>query len=187
VAATFLVIAGPNGAGKSSFTSSKSFGFPVLDPDLIARSIDKPSAQWLLMAGRILHAKIEEHFSSGTSFGVETTLSGQTVLSAMGRAKLVGMRIVMHYVSLERLELSKLRVMLRVKQGGHGIPEKDLERRFMRSVANLHKASRIVDEGYVYDNSSKSGFRLLAEKIDGQWVIGDRSMPWLTDGLLSSP
>jgi predicted ABC-type ATPase len=57
----------------------------------------------------------------------------------------------------------------------------------MRSVANLHKASRIVDEGYVYDNSSKCGFRLLAEKIDGQWVIGDRSMPWLTDGLLSSP
>jgi predicted ABC-type ATPase len=187
LAATFLVIAGPNGAGKSSFTSSKSFEFPVFDADLIASKIDKPPAQRLLMTGRILHAKIEEHFLQGTSFGVETTLSGQSVFSAMGRAKLAGMRVVLHYISLDQLELSKLRVILRVKQGGHGVPERDLERRFMRSVVNLHRASSLVDEGYVYDNSGKSGFRLLAEKTDGHWVIIDRSMPWLTDGLAGGP
>ena len=100
---------------------------------------------------------------------------------------MLGMKVALHYVGLERVELSKLRVWLRVQSGGHGIPEKDLERRFMRSIANLHRAARIVDEGYVYDNSSESGFRLLAEKIEDRWVIVDRSMPWLTDGLLGSP
>ena len=187
MAATFLVLAGPNGAGKSNLARAKSFGFPILDPDSIGRSIDMPTTQRLLMAGRIVHKKIDEHFLKATSFGLETTLSGQTVLSTMRRAKMLGMKVALHYVGLERVELSKLRVWLRVQSGGHGIPEKDLERRFMRSIANLHRAARIVDEGYVYDNSSESGFRLLAEKIEDRWVIVDRSMPWLTDGLLGSP
>ena len=183
MAVTFVVIAGPNGAGKSSFTKANPFDFPIIDPDVIARRVDGPAAQRLLMAGRIVHETIEDLIARGSSFGVETTLSGQTVLSAIARAKKLGMKVVLNYVSLDRLELSKRRVMLRVRSGGHGIPESDLERRFMRSVANLHKAARLVDEGYVYDNSKEEGFRLIAEKIDGRWVVGDRSMPWLTDGL----
>ena len=181
--ATFLVVAGPNGAGKSTFTKLRSFGFPILDPDAIARTIDNRVSLRLLMAGRTLHEKIEEHFSNGTSFGLETTLSGQSIFATMRRAKTLGMKLAMHYVGVEQLEFSKLRVLQRAQLGGHGVPEKDLERRFMRSAANLHRAARIVDEGYVYNSSSGDGLRLLAEKIDGRWVVTDRSMPWLTDGL----
>jgi len=35
------------------------------------------------------------------------------------------------------MEMSKLRVAERVAHGGHNIPERDIERRFSRSLSNL--------------------------------------------------
>lgn len=101
----------------------------------------------------------------------------------MRRAKAAGMRLILHYVAIDTLDLSKYRVMLRVTLGGHGIPETDMDRRFMRSVRNLHEAARFVDEGYVYDNSHEGRFRLIAEKLGEDWTIIDNALPWLTDGL----
>ena len=184
---TLVVIAGPNGAGKSTFTATQFFTMPILDPDAIARTVQGDGRKRLIKAGRLLHEIIEARIAVRDSFGLETTLSGQSVLSTLRRAKAAGMNLVLHYIGVDSLKLSKHRVQYRVTIGGHGIPEPDMDRRFMRSVRNLHVAARIVDQGFVYDKSSESGFRLIAEKFDDKWQVLDHTMPWLTDGLEAAP
>lgn len=51
----------------------------------------------------------------------------------------------MYYVGVASVEIAKERVALRVKKGGHGIPDKDIERRFVESIKNLPRAIRVCD------------------------------------------
>ena len=184
MAPSLIVVAGPNGAGKSSFVSTTNFGFPVLDPDAIAgRFAGMTIQRRLIEAGRAMHGQAEEFISSRKSFVIETTLAGKSVLAMVARAKSRGMRIVVHYIALEFIDLSKLRVKQRVEMGGHGVSDQDVELRFPRSLANLRVLAKLADEGYVYDNSRESEFRLMAEKAGGKWIIHKADMSWITDGL----
>ena len=40
----------------------------------------------------------------------------------------------MHYVGIESAEIAKQRIAERVKMGGHGIPDRDVEKRYEESV-----------------------------------------------------
>ena len=55
------------------------------------------------------------------------------------KAKEKGYFIELHYVGVESVEIAKERVKYRVEQGGHGIPEEDIERRFA-----IYRAGDIV-------------------------------------------
>ena len=48
-----------------------------------------------------------------------------------------GYRVQIFYVALPSAALAVNRVALRVKLGGHNIPQPDIERRFQRSLHNL--------------------------------------------------
>jgi len=41
----------------------------------------------------------------------------------------------------------------RVAQGGHEVPDEDVRRRYVRSIANANRVLRIVHEALVFDNS----------------------------------
>lgn len=45
--------------------------------------------------------------------------------------------IVMNYIVVEDPEVAKERAKIRVSKGGHGIPDKDIERRYYDSQNNL--------------------------------------------------
>ena len=45
------------------------------------------------------------------------------------------------------------RVSERVAQGGHEVPDEDVRRRYVRSIANANRVLRIVHEALVFDNS----------------------------------
>ena len=46
----------------------------------------------------------------------------------------------MHYVGIESAEIAKQRIAERVKMGGHGIPDRDVEKRYEESLRNLGEA-----------------------------------------------
>jgi len=157
---TFTVVAGANGAGKSTLTRLGREGFQdsaVLDPDAIARSMRETSTDpnSTIDTGRNVLQMAEELLAGRQSFLVETTLSGNTDLRMMDRAKSLGYTVVLIYIGTTDVTLNMQRIRNRVQEGGHDVPEKDQLRRYPRSFANLKKAFALADEAALFDNSTR--------------------------------
>ena len=136
---TLYIVAGPNGSGKSTLTKSGLFrDVRIVDPDGIAHRIAPDNPQ----------------VAAGAAFVVETTLAGKSTLRLMDDARAAGYRIELHYVSVDSVALALARISNRVALGGHPVPEEDVRRRFVRSLANLPEAMTRSDEARLYDNGS---------------------------------
>lgn len=59
----------------------------------------------------------------------------------------------MYFVSTESPEINKYRVALRVKKGGHSVPEDKIESRYYRSLGLLKETSEIAYQAFFFDNS----------------------------------
>lgn len=66
---------------------------------------------------------------------------------------------------LDNIELAKERVKIRVKEGGHHIPEDVIERRYLKGIYNLFDIYLpIIDNVLIFDNSYGK-HELIAQKI----------------------
>jgi predicted ABC-type ATPase len=175
------VVAGANGAGKSTLTKLSSVNIPLIDPDAIARAIapENPESA-ALAAGR------KAYIQSDCSFIVETTLAGNTYLNLMREVKALGWSVSLTYVGIDDPITNVQRVRSRVKVGGHDVPREDILRRYDRSLANLNKAAKIVDELILYDNSTDAGHQLLAAIESDRTVIYVPELPsWVAKANLN--
>ena len=161
----YTLFAGVNGAGKSTFFRALNYDFGVrvnLD-EIIMEHYDRdwknPKVQ--MAAGRKAVSLIKDCINSGTSFNQETTLTGQSIFSTIGKAKAAGFKVHLYYVGLESVELSMKRVAARVAAGGHGVPEEDLRRRYANSFENLKRVLPMCDSVQIYDNSGDTVFDAL--------------------------
>ena len=91
------------------------------------------------------------------------------------KAKEKGYFIELHYVGVESAEIAKERVKYRVEQGGHGIPENDIERRYVETFIQLNRISKDCDLVALYDNSEK--FRRFAIYKSGNIVRLSQNVP----------
>ena len=70
--------------------------------------------------------------------------------------KLKGFEIIIYFLKLASVDLAIERVKLRVSQGGHNIPLKDIKRRFERSWINFQTIYKpLADEWVVFDKSGR--------------------------------
>lgn len=136
------IIAGPNGAGKTTFALNylpevvKCTHF--INADLIAAGLSPLAPEReLVAASRIFLQELESCIKAKQDFAFETTLSGKSYLRWVRRLKAEGWCVELIYLALPSIEMSKMRVAERVKQGGHNIPVDAIERRFARSLFNM--------------------------------------------------
>lgn len=66
-----------------------------------------------------------------------------------------GYFIELHYIGLESVDIAKNRVLERVKLGGHGISEKEIEKRYIDTFNNLKIVLPMCDLAALYDNTIK--------------------------------
>ena len=154
------IIAGPNGSGKSTLTSSARSTFldaVVLDPDAKAHSLQSKLSEGVqpIEAGKQILTEAAGLLAAGSSFSVETTLSGGTYLKMAARAKAAGYAVALLFVGTESVEINIQRVNARVRKGGHDVPEDDQRRRFPRVFANLKMLLPLTDEAILFDNSGE--------------------------------
>jgi predicted ABC-type ATPase len=124
-------------------------------------------------AGREVLVNSNKLLVAHQSFLVETTLSGNTYLRMMSRAKAAGYLVRLIYVGTDDVSINLQRVRQRVKNGGHDVPEEDQLRRYPRSLANFKRAFALADEALVFDNSTRRGHVRLAEKgKNGVTILG---------------
>lgn len=118
---------------------------------------------------------LREYLSEGISFNQETTLCGKSIIKNIIKAKENGFYISMNYIGVDSPDIAKDRVRLRVSKGGHGIADKDIERRYYESLENLNKIIKICDEVNIYDNSDR--FKEIIYLKDGNLIWKDKEIP----------
>ncbi len=154
-----VIIAGPNGAGKTTFareflpTDAELPNF--VNADLIAAGLS-PFAPDVaaFKAGRIMLETIADYAKRGESFSFETTLSGLTYAQMIPVWRSLGYVVKLIFLSLPDVEMAIERVAIRVKQGGHNVPEDVIRRRFTQGMKNFERYKMLVDSWQLYDNSS---------------------------------
>jgi predicted ABC-type ATPase len=154
-----IIIAGPNGAGKTTFAQNflpvEANLFVFINADLIAEQLESRNpATAAFRAGRQMLEQIDQCVIQGVSFAFETTLSGVSYLKKIERWQQLGYVVKLWFLSLPSEEIALARVAQRVKQGGHGIQEEIIRRRFKSGLRNfVNKYAKAVDSWAFYDNS----------------------------------
>lgn len=182
----YILIAGINRAGKSTLFQSEHDWFADTranrinaDEELVRLGGDSNSVLDQAAGARIAVKKMREFMIAGLSFHQETTLSGKTDVARILKAKKLGYRVSLLYVALDTPELAKQRVAMRVKRGGHNIPDADIERRYSRSLDNLAVIARLVDKVHVFDNSAGSVTEIYWRRSNNVIIDELPRYPWL--------
>jgi len=173
-----VIIAGVNGAGKSTlYQLNESLkDMQRVNTDEIVREFgDWKNTKDLFKAGKIAVTKISEYMNEGITFNQETTLCGRTIINNIKKAKELGYFIELHYVGVETVEIAKKRVRHRVSQGGHGIPEKDIEKRYIETFEKLNLILKECNLVAFYDNTQT--FRRFAILKNGKLVRKSSRVP----------
>ena len=167
---TIYVLAGVNGSGKSSIFGAYllEHGLTFYNPDEAAAAILRihPRIDQLVANGhawKMGKDLLQKAITNKQSYAFETTLGGHTIIQLLIEAARSGLRLVISYVGLKRVELNIARVNQRVQNGGHTIPEAKIRERWDRSRENLIKLIPHVSSLRVFDNSEESNI-LIGEK-----------------------
>ncbi|MBU1720204.1 MAG: zeta toxin family protein, partial [Bacteroidetes bacterium] len=113
--------------------------------------------------GKIMISRINSLIAQKKDFGLESTLSGRSLMLTIQDARKMGYSITLLFVCLENPNLAWQRVQSRVKDGGHFVPEKDVRRRYKSGIHNFfYRYMKEVDFWMIIDNSSSMPY-LVAE------------------------
>ena len=175
---SLYIIAGCNGAGKT--TASYTVLPEILDckefvnADEIARGLSPFNPEsTAIEAGKLMLQRINELLNKDDSFSIETTLSTKSYINLVRRAHAKGFIVKIVFFWLNSPELAMLRVAERVRNGGHGIAEHIIRRRYASGIINLFNLyMKEVDHWVIFDNSDNprcliaSGGRNTETKIN---------------------
>lgn len=110
----------------------------------------------------------------------------------MRKAKAMGYKVYLYYVSTESPEINKYRVELRVKNNGHSVPPDKIEKRYYRSLQLMYDAAEIAYQAFFFDNS-KEEYDLVAHfKVQNEKKVWDninkkKQTKWFRDYYKAAP
>jgi predicted ABC-type ATPase len=126
---------------------------------------------------------------SGSSFSFETVFSHPSKIDEIKNAKKSGYKIYLYFISSTDPSINLERVRLRVKCGGHDVPEEKIRMRYFRTMENLYGAFLLSDRAFLFDNSTQyskdSAFTNFAEKYENTLYLPSGTFPaWFNTYLL---
>ncbi|MEO8696684.1 MAG: zeta toxin family protein [Acidimicrobiales bacterium] len=166
------LLAGPNGAGKTTL-HDKVLGpatrLPFVNADLIAADRWPGDEQRNGRAASIAAAEVRDALiAERQSFITETVFSHSSKVELVSRLLRCGYRIHLHVIIVP-LGLTVARVMNRVDNGGHAVPEDKIRERYARLWPLVAQAIALAHEATVYDNSNTARpYRVVAQFISGR-------------------
>lgn len=187
----FLIVAGPNGSGKSSAYQDadiEALGRSVwiINPDLLAARFCDVEGLNLndanLEAVRRIEAWLDTSIHAHQTVGVETVLSTSKYRRLVQKAKRLGFEVRLIYVLLDSPRRNVERVRLRVKKGGHAVPENKIVERHARSLEQMPWFLDQADQAWIFDNSGATP-RLIGEKMDGVITLDETALPIVIEAI----
>ena len=188
-----VFLAGPNGAGKSTFFDAylADLGLLYVNADRFAVALRdaEPTASQDEVDRRAFEQAEQmrsDLVESRVSFCTESVFSDPvgSKVKALEAARAAAFVVFLVFSGLATPMLSIARVKQRVAHGGHDITDAKLTARFPRTLANLRAAVTVVDEAFLFDNSSfDAPYRVVATYRDGRLVTKRPPLPGWTKGL----
>ncbi len=180
----FTIIAGINGAGKTSLyhvlRQTDDLGMRINTDELAKEygGFDDPRAN--IRAGRTAMELMAKYIENGESFHIETTLPGVAIIKHINNAKAHGYTVALCFVGIDDINVAIERVHQRMANGGHGIGDKFIIKRFSQLNRNLRATLPLCDEAVLFDNTRK--FRQIAVLENKRLIDCDRDLPyWFID------
>ena len=167
------LIAGANGSGKTTLAHEllrEEKGLIFLNADETAA---KTGDRTGLSSGKIILSEADRMLTSGKSFVMESTISGNYHLRILSEAKSRGYETNLIYVFLDSVELNIARIKNRVLLGGHDVPEVDVIRRFRKSVKNFAVVAAVVDFWKLYYNGDDGYEQIAIGRGDDVEILND--------------
>jgi len=170
------VISGCNGAGKTTASYTilpEMLGCnEFVNADEIARGLSpfNPNST-NIQAGRLMLKRINELIESEIDFAFETTLSARSFINTVQKAKKNGYFVTILYFWLNSPELAIERVKVRVKEGGHDIPENIIRRRYDSGIKNMFNIYIPIADYWMFIDNSKPILNVLAEGEKNKYPI----------------
>jgi predicted ABC-type ATPase len=162
---TLVLLAGPNGAGKTTFINrflrERPETFQFVNPDEVARSLTGSGPARDLAAGRLVIERLDQLFALRADVVLETTLATRSHAVRIRDWRAGGYRVELIYLKAPSADFSVARVARRVAEGGHGIPEDALRRRFLLSLEYLETVYKPIVDSWEVFSSSDEGLSLL--------------------------
>lgn len=183
----YVLLAGVNGAGKTTLyqTNLHLSDMPRINIDEMVRDIGTwRNSRDIFEAGKKAIREIDRCLNENISFNQETTLCGKSITRYIKRAKEAGYTIEIYYVGVDSYQIAIDRVNQRIKDGGHGVPEKDIVKRYDESLKRLRELLPLCDKLDLYDNSKE--FKLIASYQYNSWTIISNTIPEWASGIINS-
>jgi predicted ABC-type ATPase len=154
-----LILAGPNGAGKTTFAREyliHEADCPTfINADLIADGLSPFAPEKAaLRAGRIMLQMMADAVQKCESFAFETTLAGRNYARHIPAWRRQGYVVKLHFLALSSAEIAVARVMERVRQGGHDVPEDVIRRRFVTGLENFERIYKPMVNSWIHYDCS---------------------------------
>lgn len=165
------MIAGPNGAGKTTLAleliHDGDMLYEYINADEIAKGLAPmhPESKGL-EASKLMIKRLKELLEGNKSFAFETTGAGTNYRKHIEEGQAKGYEVHLTFLWLASPEQAVKRVVQRVKQGGHDVPEETVRRRYHLGLKNLLTCYLpLVNTAKIMDNSSEESVkRLIAMK-----------------------
>jgi predicted ABC-type ATPase len=173
------VIAGPNGSGKTTLAREylSQHEAVYLGADAIAEELSPGTPELAQMpAGRLFLCGLEDALHHDRSLVVESTLSGRSFARVIRLAKKRGFTVTIVFLFLDSADTCVARVQQRKRQGGHGVPESDIRRRFDRSLRNFWMVYRLLADDWAIVYNAASDFQDVAFGAGGNMSVRDEAM-----------
>lgn len=168
-----VVLAGPNGAGKTTSARHLLQGafdvhkFVNADAIAVGLSAFQPEDA-AIAAGRVMLHRLHELAQARLDFAFETTLASRSFAPWLRRLRAEGYQVHLVFLALPSPELAIQRVAGRVRDGGHGIPDDVVRRRYEAGLRNLHQLYRDIATSWtLLDNESLGDPILVATQVAG--------------------
>ena len=165
-----IIVGGANGSGKTTFARElvSERNIRYLGADEIAAELDPAQPETrAIEAARLFSQRFDQSLRQGESLIVESTLSGLSLQKFVATARQNNFSVSVYFVFLDSAELCIRRVAVRVRKGGHHVPDSDVRRRFERSNKNFWR---------VYKESANDWFLVFnAGQTFEQVASGDRN------------
>jgi predicted ABC-type ATPase len=174
-----------SGSGKISFYQTLEFqasarSIWIINPDLLTIRLQQVEGLELqdanLQAVKRIEAWLEVSIRAHQTVGVETVLSTDKYRRLVVAAKALQFQIRLAYLILDSPEHNIERVRMRVKKGGHAVPEDKIVKRYARSLKQMPWFLDQADEAWLYDNSDISP-RLIGRKHAGVITLDSNALP----------
>jgi predicted ABC-type ATPase len=100
-------------------------------------------------------------------------LSTRSYVNTVKKAREKGYLVTVLYFWLNSPDLAVERVRIRVKEGGHHIPEETIRRRYDLGIKNMFNLYIPIVDFWMFIDNSKTPFEILAEGQENKEVVNN--------------